>query len=103
MEEEIYITEEDKALGEEQEARSRSIFDPHSKTLNMNKRITDLRENTKENVPKALKPREEGKLDVRIEGYRETFKKNREAHCKNEKGRQRINLTTTQADGLKSF
>ena len=74
------------------------IFDPIRKTVNLGKRrVTDLKENTRVNLPKALSPSDEAKLDVRLEGYREVFQEYKQEACKNPvKGKQMINLTRSE-------
>ena len=50
--------------------------DPIKKIVNMNKRrVTYLKENSRVILPKALKPSEEAKLQVRVDGYTETMTK----------------------------
>ena len=79
-EDERLITKEDRARGEEEEARSRSIFDPVKKTFSLaNRRATDLRENSKVTLPRAMNAREEASLDVRMNSYRDIYKEYKKA------------------------
>ena len=103
-EEKLKITDDDKMKGEEAEAKTRSIFDPVGKVVNMNhRRVTDIKENTRVTLPKALNPSYEVKIEVRAGAYQNVFDEYRKEKCSDEKGRKNINLTKKQEMGLKSL
>ena len=99
------ITKEDRKAGEEEEAKSRSIFDPVNQKMSLaNRRATDLRENTKVHLPKAMSNKEESKQAVRLDNFKEEFKQYRRENCKGkDNSKQSINLTKEQKTGLDSI
>ena len=102
-EEESQITPEERKQGEEEEARSRQTYDPQNKSVNLNKRrVTDMRGNRKVTLPKALSAKSEALIEVRNESYRSIFNDYVETNC-DSKGRQTVNLTEEEKDGLKTL
>ena len=75
-------------------------YDPVSNRITLTKkRATE--ENTRAYLPKALPVMEEAKLAIRMEKFREVFKKYRRDKC--QKTTQRPNLTEIQKKGLDSL
>ena len=69
-------TESDKSKekSEEQDAKSRMIYDPENLTYNdHNRRVTDLAECTRVTLPKPLPIQEEAKIELRREVHSKIF------------------------------
>ena len=74
------------------QAKTRQVYDRDTGVFNMTKlRVTDLPENRKVILPKALSAKNEAKLEVRNDTLRKAFKEYRAANC-DEKDRQKPNL-----------
>ena len=101
--EDMIATPEEQEKFDEMQAQSRQVYDPIEKKVNpSNRRVTDLRENTKVYLPKPLKPGEEAQLAIRKEKYMDTFKRYTEEKC-SKKGEQIPNLTPQQKKGQKKL
>ena len=71
---EIEISDIEKEAMEISEAKSRSIFDPIEKTLDLRKRrVTDLKENSRVHLPRPLPAIEEAKIEIRRNKYEKVF------------------------------
>ena len=74
-----------------------------SKTFSLaRKRCTDIKENKKVYLPKAMGIKKEAILDVRMQSFRDIFKEYKEENCK-EDGKQHPNMNKKQLEGLKSL
>ena len=101
--EEIQLTDVEKEEQEIQEASSRSIYDHNTNTVDMGrKKATEMKGNRTVKLPDALRVREECKLSLRLEAFRECYHSYRRAEC-SQKGDQRINLSKQQFFGLQSL
>ena len=88
-EENVSVTVEEKEEINIVEAKSRQIFDPINKTLDLRKRrVTDLKENSRVYLPKPLPPQEEAKIEIRREQYKQVFRD----QC-SESGTQQSNMS----------
>ena len=94
------MSEDDKEIAEEFEAKARQTYDPEEKTMDMrNKKVTDVKHNPKVYLPKALQPKDEAVIEVRRCKWLEIYNKYVKEFC-NEKGEQAMNLTPAQKKGL---
>ena len=102
-EENVSVTEEEKEEINIVEAKSRQIFDPINKTLDLRKRrVTDLKENSRVYLPKPLPPQEEAKIEIRREQYEQVFRDHVRDHC-SESGTQQSNMSWSHRNGLKKL
>ena len=98
---EMTVEEEEKI--EEDEARSRQVFDPEGKSYdNRKKRVTDLAENSRVCLPKPLPAIEEASIEMRRENIKRVFREIKTKIC-NGKGQQKSNLTGEEEEGIKSL
>ena len=92
LDEEVPVTDKEREIIEEEEAKSRSIFDPINKCIDMrNRRVTDTKENSRIYLPKPLKATEEAKIEIRRDQFEKIFKQYFQEKC-SDKGTQRSNL-----------
>ena len=78
-EELIELTAEEKEELEIQEAKRRQIYDPEGKIFNYNKkRVTDLRENARVTLPKAVKEIQEAGTEIRRQNLKRVVKEFKE-------------------------
>ena len=88
---------------EEQDARSRMIYDPETVTYNdHNRRVTDLQECSRVTLPKPLPIQEEAKIEIRREMHNRIYSQYIKEFC-NENGDQKTNLTEDETRGLKKL
>ena len=88
---------------EEDDARSRQVFDPEKKNFDYRKkRVTDLKENSRVCLPKPLPAIEEASIELRRENIRRVFREIKAKVC-NKRGQQKSNLTEGQEEGIKSL
>ena len=98
--EEGIVTDKEREIMEEEDAKSRSVFDPINKVIDMRKRrVTDLKENSRIYLPKPLSATEEAKIEIRRDKYETIFQRYFHEKC-SEKGNQSSNLTQAQLRGL---
>ena len=65
------------------EAESRAVFDPLKKVYdNRNKRVTDLKENSRVHLPRPLPPGEEANIEMRRGVYMRLFQEFERDNCK---------------------
>ena len=103
LDEPIEVSEEEQEKIDEEEAKSRQIFDPIEKIIDMRKkRVTDMKENSRIYLPKPLPAIEEAKIAIRRETFENVFKTFVKEKC-TEKGEQKTNLTWSQKKGLRSL
>ena len=103
VDEEPDITDEEAAKIEEIAARSRKVYDEETGHLDLSKlRVTDLKENKRVILPKALNATEEAKIEVRLDALWKEFKEYVKEECK-EDGSQESNLSHEQLLGLQSL
>ena len=92
-----------KEATEEQDARSRMIYDPEHLTYNdHNRRATDLAECTRVTLPKPLPIQEEAKIELRREMHNRIYQEYIKEFC-NEHGDQKTNLTEGEKRGIKKI
>jgi hypothetical protein len=102
-EDDVEITEEKEEKIEELEARARQFYDPEEKTYDYrNKWVTDLQENTRVSLPKALEPLEEASIEMRRAIHLRIFREYMGEEC-DEKGKQSPNLLEEEDRGLKKL
>ena len=102
-EEKEEITDEEKELFDEIEAKCRVTYDPSTNNLDLRKkRVTDLKENTKVHLPKPLPTHQEAITAVRREKWLEEHSKYERENC-DENGNQKSNLSAAQQRGLKKL
>ena len=102
-EEKIEKLEEEKLIEEEEEAKSRQPFLHTEKKLDFrNRRVTDLKNNSRVQLPKPLPAKEEAKVEIRREAHEKVFKQYMNDCC-DQKGNQSSNLTKSEARGLKKL
>ena len=78
-EELIELTDEEKEKLEMQEAKRRQYYDPEEKVFNNNKkRVTDLRENARVTLPRAVKEMQEAGIEIRRQNMKRIVKKFKE-------------------------
>ena len=98
--------EEDESFEEEmekQDAQSRQIYDPKTRTFNdAKRRATDLKECSRITLPKPLETRHEAMIETRRNMNEKTYNQYRDEEC-NKKGEVRGNMTEEEKDGLKSL
>ena len=98
--------EEDESFQEElekQDAQSRQIYDPTTRTFNdAKRRATDLKECSRITLPKPLETRHEAMIETRRNMNEKTYNQYRDEEC-NRKGEVKGNLTEEEKDGLKSL
>ena len=81
-------------------AEGRRIFSPEDKEMDFrNKRVTDLKENSKVHLPKPLSASQEAKIEVRREKWNQVHFEYKKENC-NDKDEQKSNLTIVQRKGL---
>ena len=69
--EEVELTDEEKQRFEILEAKSRQFYDPEEKTFNYKKkRVTDVKENARVTLPKAVKELQEVGIEIRRQNLR---------------------------------
>ena len=96
------ISETEQEMIEEEEIEARQIFNFDTKQYNMqNLKATDLKTNVEVKLPGSMNSKEEAKLEVRIDKYRETIKSYMKSEC-NKKGYQQSNLSKEQFKGYRS-
>ena len=96
------FTAEEEEKMEEDEAKSRQVFDPEGKYFdNRKKRATDLSENSRVCLPKPLPAIEEASIEVRRENIKRVFVEIKKKLC-NKKNQQKSNLTRDEEEGLAS-
>ena len=88
---------------QEEEARSRLVFDEQGKTLDLSKkRVTDLKQNSHVHLPPPLNPVAEAGIAVRKAKFMEEHRRYARENC-DKKNNQRLNLSFTQRKGLASL
>ena len=88
---------------EEQDARSRMIYDPETVTYNdHNRRVTDLQECSRVTLPKPLPIQEEAKVEIRREMHNRIYSQYIKEFC-NENGDQKTNLSEDETRGIKKL
>ena len=86
-----------------EDAESREVYDPVTKTYNAQKqRVTDLEHNAFVILPKPQHVDYEALLEIRRQKYYETFVEYKEKHC-DKGGKQKSNLTNQQAAGIRKL
>ena len=91
---------EDLETMERLDAESRRIYDPLKRIFDHGKkRVTDLKENSKVNLPKPCDALTESSIELLKCKIMDTFRKYREKNC-NERGEQATNLTKQELRGL---
>ena len=99
-EEELMISDEDRLAGYEEAAKSRSTFDPIRKKMSLaNRRVNNLKENTKVNLPKAMSCKDEANMGVRIDNLRDAYTNYKKENCKDGGNKQITNLSREQKRG----
>ena len=79
--------EEEREKNEEEEAKTRQIYNPVEKILDLRKRrVTDMKENSKVYLPKPLPVIEEANIAIRRDKYEQTFKDFVEEKCSKKAG-----------------
>ena len=101
------MTETDRDNLEEEstraEAEARAVFDPLKKVYdNRNKRVTDLKENSRVHLPRPLPPGEEANIEMRRGVYMRLFQDFVRNNCK-KNGDQKTNITREIDNGIKSL
>ena len=100
-EEEVEMTREEEEKIEEIEAMSRQYFDPETKTYDYRKKwATDLAENSRVTLPKALENHEEAGIEMRRSAHSKVINQFRDNFC-DKKGKQETNLSEVEETGLK--
>ena len=85
------------------EAEARAVFDPLKKVYdNRNKRVTDLKENSRVHLPRPLNPEGEANIEMRRGVYMRLFEEFKNVNCK-KNGDQKNNLTKAEEEGIKSL
>ena len=88
---------------EEQDARSRMIYDPETLIYNdHNRRVTDLQECSRVTLPKPLPIQEEAKIELRREMHDKIYAQYIKEFC-NDKGDQKTNLSDEEIRGIKKI
>ena len=96
------MSEEMEEMVEEEEAKTRQVFNPLEKIFdNRKKRVTDLKENSRVILPKPLPPVHEANIEMRRNIYKKLFKDFKETNC-NRKGEQKPNMTENEIAGLRT-
>ena len=101
------MNETEKEILEEEslraEAESRAVFDPLKKVYdNRNKRVTDLKENSRVHLPRPLPPGEEANIEMRRGVYMRLFQEFKRDNCK-KTGDQKTNISKEVDNGIKSL
>ena len=92
-----------KEKSEEQDAKSRMIYDPENLTYNdHNRRVTDMDECSRVTLPKPLPIQEEAKIEIRREMHSKIFNDYVKEFC-NERGEQKSNLREEEQKGIKKL
>ena len=96
-------TPEELEMMEQLEAESRLAYNGVEGSLSLSKhRVTDLPNNSRVILPKAMSPLEEARIAVRVAEYRRKFDEYKRENC-TKKGKQKSNLTPSQQKGLESL
>ena len=96
----VVLIDEEREIKEEEEAKSQSIFDRINRIIDMrNRRVTDMKENSRIHLPKPLPANEEAKIEIRRDHYEKVFQKYFQEKC-SEKGNQSSNMTQSQLRDL---
>ena len=92
--------EEENEEEEVWQAAARQVFDPVEKEFDMRRmKATDCKHNTRVILPKALEPRSEAMMEVRMSEWMKIFSKYKTEKC-DEEGQQESNLTAAQKKGM---
>ena len=79
------------------------IHDAVKRSVNLSKRrVTDLADNSRIYLPKALSALNEARIAIRMDEYRQQYEDYKKKHC-NKKGDQKCNMTERQKRGLDSL
>ena len=100
VEEKMKMTEEEEAILEEIEAKSRQFFDPEDRVFDYRKkRVTDIKENSRVTLPKPVGAGDEAKIEIRREIYQQVFDTYLEK-IRSKNGTQKANLSKKEKQGL---
>ena len=101
--EEKDMSEDDREEKEIEDAETRMIYNPVTKTVDMRKyRATDAPMNATLKLPPGQTPEYEAGLDIRRQKWMDTVEKFIAANC-DDKGRQVDNLTESQRRGIRKL
>ena len=96
----VLTEEEREEMLEEEEARTRQIYDPSKKEYDdRNRRVTDLKECSRVTLPKPLDVKHEAAIEMRRENHLKIFNDYVREHC-GKNGEQKSNLSEEERDGL---
>ena len=99
----VELTEEEKEKFDLLEAKRRQFYDPEERIFNYNKkRVTDIRENARVTLPKAVKEIQEAGIEIRRQNIKRLVQEYRES-TSNGKSASKSNLTNNEKAGLKSL
>ena len=88
-------------MAEEEEARTRQIYDPGKRIYDDRKRrVTDLKECSRVTLPKPLSVKREAAIELRRENHTRIFREYVRDKCGKD-GEQKSNLSDEEKDGLK--
>ena len=88
-------------MAEEEEARTRQIYDPGKRIYDDRKRrVTDLKECSRVTLPKPLSVKREAAIELRRENHTRIFREYLREKCGKD-GEQKSNLSDEEKDGLK--
>ena len=88
-----------------EEAKTRQVFDPVSKTIDISRqKVTDLKLNRKCNLPKALEVAVESEMKIRTDMFLKAFEDHRKANCTDDKQiKQKQALKKNVLKGIKKL